>query len=436
MTTVRGMVDGFPGGNRRSYISTDYFDGKFYSYKTTRVQGVLTSVLERVTDNRDLCPPGRILRENGRKLHAGANPNVNQYMVGVYDAVSFLNGFIDPNTVTFSIFNTDKPYFIDNDDQSMGSDGASDVDPADLGNPVYTQGNILAIAVNDGDYSLNSVGMINSTIQNYNRYGKFYFNYTSDPETGQRDGEPACEVGDNSGNGAPNYAGLYVTNVSSSGVFAESAFPYVDLVGFAAPRINWVVPGEPPTGYFYSGIPANTDGDGTVNLSTSFLGLFSQDPRLNITNNPAGGFGPLQIGSGLSFFYQNYSTPVLLVSGGPQLDPGVIDSPYIEATSFSSSGRAGLDGNLGNVYASGMLNVPNATGEIQLTGGNHTTGSNTIFTYNPYVFLTYSTAGGNRGSLAYSVNAGAGTLSVNSGNGSDGNRVIWMAVLNGPLPTP
>jgi hypothetical protein len=217
-------------------------------------------------------------------------------------------------------------------------------------------------------------------------------------------------------------------------VFAESDFPYVDLVGFAAPYIRWLVPGEPNNAEFYSGIPAITDIDGNVNLSSSYLSLISQDPHLLVTNNI--GSGPLQIGSGLSFFYQNYSTPVLLVSGGPQLDPGVIDSPYIEATSFSSSGRAGLDGNLGNVYASGMLNVPNATGEIQLTGGNHTTGSNTIFTYNPYVFLTYSTAGGNRGSLAYSVDAGAGTLSVNSGNGSDGNSVIWMAVLNGPLPTP
>jgi len=428
MTTVRGMTDGFPGGSRRSYISTDYFNGKFYSYTTTRVQGVLTSVLEPVTDNRDLCPPGRILRENGRKLHAGANPNVYQYYVGVYDAVSFLNGFIDPNAVTFSIFNTDKPYFIDNDDQSMGSGGESDVDPADLGNPVYTQGNILAVADRNDQYSENSVGMINSTIQSYNRYGRFYFDYN----TGDGNGEPACEVGDSSGDGFPNYTGLYVTNVSSSGVFAESAFPYVDLVGFAAPRISWVVPGEPPSGYFYSGIPALTDGDGTVNLSTSFLGLFSQDPRLNITNNPAGGFGPLQIGNGLSFFYENYSTPVLLVSGGSE-STGAIDYPYIEAAGFSSDGRAGLDGNLGNVYASGMLNVPNAAGgPVQLNGNTVVTVTNNIFLANPLVFLTRKSWGVGSGQFQYSITGNV--LSVQSDASNDNGYFNWLAVLNGPLP--
>lgn len=149
--------DGFPGGNRRSYISTETFTSRFRSYRTYLDKFERKGELLQVTEDDSLCPKGRILRENGRKLHPGANPGVGKYLVGVYDPVSFLSGFIDPNEHVFAIFNTDKPYFIDNDnDSEHGSvnDDQSEGEGDDLGNPVYTRGNIETVG---GDILANPI---------------------------------------------------------------------------------------------------------------------------------------------------------------------------------------------------------------------------------------------------------------------------------------
>jgi hypothetical protein len=135
MSSVSAIRDGFPGGNRRSFIATEAFATRFFTYSTSNVDGVTTGSLEVVTTNDALCPKGRILRENGRKLFPGANPGITQYYVGVYDSVSpFLSGFIDPNAPTFAIFNTDKANYIENNSDPVKGE--------DLGNPVYTDGNI------------------------------------------------------------------------------------------------------------------------------------------------------------------------------------------------------------------------------------------------------------------------------------------------------
>jgi hypothetical protein len=84
-----------------------------------------------------LCPAGRILRENGRKLYPGANPGVTQLLVGVYDDHTFTSGFIDPNSDIFAVFSGDKPYFVGN-----SSDPVSDL--SQNGAPVYTNGLVYA----------------------------------------------------------------------------------------------------------------------------------------------------------------------------------------------------------------------------------------------------------------------------------------------------
>lgn len=156
MSSANVIRDGFPGGNRRSYISTDTFTNRFYSYTTRTVDGVTRGIFSDVTDDDTLCPKGRILRENGRKLFPGANPDVTQYFVGVYDAKTFLNGFIDPNSRVFASFNTDKSYYIDNDlDSDHGSVGSGDSGGEDLGDPVYTRGMIETIS---GDILANPNG--------------------------------------------------------------------------------------------------------------------------------------------------------------------------------------------------------------------------------------------------------------------------------------
>ena len=124
---------------RLSYISTAPFNNNFFSY-TTMVNsqgttvGVFTAVSGATASN---CPAARVLRETGRKLYPGANPNVNTYMVSVYDQQTQLTGFIDPNSSVWCIYNNDKPNFWPD-----GVDPTSQV--TDQGLSIYTLGNITS----------------------------------------------------------------------------------------------------------------------------------------------------------------------------------------------------------------------------------------------------------------------------------------------------
>jgi hypothetical protein len=156
---------------RRSYITTAPFDNYFFSYSVTIIDLVTTGTLTQVSGATCAnCPTGRILRENGRKLYPDANPGVTNYMVGVYDSVTFLNGFIDPNADIFAVYNSDKPTYI--------------ADNGDSGPPVLTTGNIISTE--------GFVG-VQSTIRNGNLYAGEYLynslplveagvNYPVDPE--------------------------------------------------------------------------------------------------------------------------------------------------------------------------------------------------------------------------------------------------------------
>jgi hypothetical protein len=141
MATI-GRANGAAYNNtsRLSYISTEPYFPFFFSYST-----VLTASLETVGTltpvaggNFTTCPGGRVLRENGRKLYPGANPGITTYMVGVYDSITLLSGFIDPNSRYFQIYNTDKPNFLPN-----GVAPPND-NTVDLGPPVLTRGNVSA----------------------------------------------------------------------------------------------------------------------------------------------------------------------------------------------------------------------------------------------------------------------------------------------------
>ena len=98
------------------------------------------------------CPAGRILRETGRKLYPGANPGLvsgdtyngstvsgntlNHMWVLVFDSVTGLRGFIDPNAPGFTVYNSDRnAAFVDLGEQTGGA-------PTRLGQSVFTSGNI------------------------------------------------------------------------------------------------------------------------------------------------------------------------------------------------------------------------------------------------------------------------------------------------------
>lgn len=133
MSNTRNQID----NPRISYIATEEFSGVFLSYNQT------LNTLSQVTSNPNLCPKGRILRENGKKIFPGVNPGIKTYLVGVYDAVTFLKGYIDPNSHYFALYNPNKPLYLDDDiDSEHGSINDNNSETADLGNPVYTRGNI------------------------------------------------------------------------------------------------------------------------------------------------------------------------------------------------------------------------------------------------------------------------------------------------------
>jgi hypothetical protein len=169
-------VNGIQEANSKlSYITTAAFNGSIYQY-TTQVNGstfVMEGQLSAVTTlpsgaavTAANCPAGRILRVTGRKLYPGANPglvlgdkyqgttvsnnDLNHLWVAVFDSVTGLRGFIDPNASLFAIYNTDRNRaFVDVAETAGGS-------PTRLGPSIYTAGSITAgagLAVTSGVFS-------------------------------------------------------------------------------------------------------------------------------------------------------------------------------------------------------------------------------------------------------------------------------------------
>lgn len=130
-----------PSVPRRSYISTEVFNSSFYTYTTAFNGLVFNGVLGGVpSSSATMCPSGRILHETGKKLFPGANPGITDYMVSVFDPISMLTGFINPNNSNFSLMNTDRAaYLLDN---VTGSNAGLSTVTA-RANALYTRGDVL-----------------------------------------------------------------------------------------------------------------------------------------------------------------------------------------------------------------------------------------------------------------------------------------------------
>jgi hypothetical protein len=132
--------------SKRSYVTTGPFQNNIYSYVTAlnpttfRQEGrlsVITTSPTGVTLTATNCPGGRVLRENGRKLYPGVNVGLavgdtylgatvgttttNHFWVGVFDAVTGVKGFINPNSSRFIVYNSDKPLEIVDQDETNGT---------------------------------------------------------------------------------------------------------------------------------------------------------------------------------------------------------------------------------------------------------------------------------------------------------------------------
>lgn len=114
---------------RRSYITTGTFHTDIFKYTTALSSsyvtvGTLTTLDALGTGTASNCPGNRVLRENGRVLNPDANPvstlvksgssaafTLQAVLVGVYDAISGLSGFIDPNSSKFQLYNGSRTNF-------------------------------------------------------------------------------------------------------------------------------------------------------------------------------------------------------------------------------------------------------------------------------------------------------------------------------------
>jgi hypothetical protein len=114
----------------RTLVSTKVFNGEFYTYTASKdpVTGVTTGVFAAVPGaSATTCPAGRVLHLTGRKLYPDVNPmttfvgalTAKKFLVSVYDPISFLNGFIDPTSNTFSKYDQNLPNFF-----NLGRDGS------------------------------------------------------------------------------------------------------------------------------------------------------------------------------------------------------------------------------------------------------------------------------------------------------------------------
>jgi hypothetical protein len=161
MTSISSSFAQVP---RRQYVASGVFNTNFFSYTTTvdrslQTRGSLTIVSGA---NQTSCRAGRILRENGKKLFKGTHPDLKDpttqfeynLLIGVYDIISGLNGFIDPNSPLFAPFNTDKSYQQDLVVEAVDSTGLKEEGP-----PVFTTGTITTTTGN----ILATTGTVTST---------------------------------------------------------------------------------------------------------------------------------------------------------------------------------------------------------------------------------------------------------------------------------
>ena len=95
----------------KHYISTRAFSsanttGTVFTY-TTSLNGSFQTVgtlAANANASAANCPVGRVLHANGRKLLPNVNPSITKVYVGVYDPISFLNGYIDPTDSTWAVY--------------------------------------------------------------------------------------------------------------------------------------------------------------------------------------------------------------------------------------------------------------------------------------------------------------------------------------------
>jgi hypothetical protein len=136
---------GYNSLSRRSFIAAAEFSTQFFSYVSSVNRGGRTigSLVPVTGATSTTCPAGRLLRETGRKLYPDINPGITSVMIAVYDSVSLLTGYIDPNSAIFALYNTDNSYTSPRGYIPFTS-------TLNSGPPIYTQGPVIGTYIAGG----------------------------------------------------------------------------------------------------------------------------------------------------------------------------------------------------------------------------------------------------------------------------------------------
>jgi len=413
--------DNIPGGQRRSYISTQTFAGQFYTYRTEVQDLDIVGIWGQVTEDSDQCPKGRILRENGRKLYPGANPNVDAYFVGVYDSVTFLSGFINPNESRFAVFNSDKPVYLSDNHYAFDgvSEDGSEADEYDLGAPVYTKGNIETV---NGNIIANAAGFPKESEYYYNNYitlndvsgdASAYFAF---------DGanQPYVEVD------SDNYNAY--GKMKASDITAELYLLGHDISGNDNELQAFVGDGEITL-------------DLTVNYSSTTNAIYtlvnSTEAYVQAASDDYDAYGKMKASGGVAELYllghdisgNDNELQAFVGNGEVTLNIDVAygstinsihttvnsDEASIEVTGHDLSGNEnyvnlyGADGSISN---SGLIYPYNARGTLNINGTCHGSTINQLLVQSNFVILTRVGYSGTAGHLSYDVTNS--TLTVHS----------------------
>lgn len=361
-------------GNRRSYIASQNFTYSFFTYKDES--------LTPVTEDETKCPAGRVLRESGRRLFPGSSPGINQYYVGVYDPITFLKGFIDPNGSVFAEFNTNKPNYLDDNYSDDGSDDDS-LGP-DAGDPVYTKGNVTAIAYNtNGSNNSNVIQLLENDASGDRAFMAF---------DDQNSPYVECQTSNN-GSSSSAYIWSYPDNAE---IYASAS----DISGNAQMNLsaNYVV---------ISGTAPNTGtGNAQMNLAANTVEITGTAPNT---------------GTGNAKVELNAKNVQILA-----IAPG--DGEATLEVRASSAGFVAAYGSDGSIYNSGVMHPYNSCGNATLGDGG-TVSISIPSVSDPVVIISRKAFGGSDiGHLVYSV-AGT-TLTISSGDSRDRSEVSWLLLSN------
>ncbi len=161
-TRMSSVSSSYASAPKRQYIASMTFNTNIFQYSTYLDSFLITRGRLVIHPSATLsnCAPRAILRENGKKLHGLTHPDLNDpttglpytQLVGVYDVVSGINGFINPNAPYFAVLSTDKSYQDDtaayqvdaskNTPNSNWANTYSSQGQQILGPPVNTRGDI------------------------------------------------------------------------------------------------------------------------------------------------------------------------------------------------------------------------------------------------------------------------------------------------------